>query len=165
MEQSVFHVRLIQSGLVDDNSKNAVSPAAEAANIVAQTTAAPANLIITSETALPMYWHEIPVTLIERLKNFADSTGSYLILGSPTMNDQFKGNNSMVLVKPGQSMVELYNKVHLFPLGEYVPWGLGWLAREFSAARNDLLSGNSGQKPFQIFKNNAVLKAGTVVCT
>ncbi len=164
IEQSVFHVRLIQSGLVDDNSKNAVSPAAEAANIVAQTTAAPANLIITSETALPMYWHEIPVTLIERLKNFADSTGSYLILGSPTMNDQFKGNNSMVLVKPGQSMVELYNKVHLFPLGEYVPWGLGWLAREFSAARNDLLSGNSGQKPFQIFKNNAVLNVGTVVC-
>lgn len=80
------------------------------------------------------------------------------------MNDQIKGSNSMVFVQPEQSIVGLYNKVHLFPLGEYVPWGLGWLAGRFKVPRNDLLSGDSGQKPFQIFKNNAVLNVGTVVC-
>ncbi len=162
--QTSFHARLIQADVVSASSVNAISSDAEVKKLVDQVTAVPTDLVITSETAFPMYWHEMPAVLIERLKTFANVTNSYLMLGAPTMNDRFKGSNSLVFVKPHQYMVETYNKVHLFPLGEYVPFGLGWLAARLPAPGNDLIRGGHDQKPFQIFKNGTVLNVGSVVC-
>ncbi len=163
-EQTPFQVKLVQSGVASPLSAHATSFNTDSQKLVDQVTAAPSDLVITSETAFPMYWHEIPAVLMDRIKTFSNTTNSALILGVPTMNDQFKGSNSMVFVQPNQSRVEIYSKVHLFPLGEYVPWGLGWLANRLQASRNDLISGGLDQKPFQIFKNETLLKIGTVVC-
>jgi apolipoprotein N-acyltransferase len=156
--------RLIQSHFPQSNKWNPERIQQEALQVIEQLTDAPADIVITPETAFPMYWSEMPVSLMHLIKNYAEHSGSNLLLGVSTMNAQFKGGNSMVLVKPGAEMIDQYNKVHLFPFGEYSPWGLGWLSKKFPSLRNNLDAGQFDQKPFNVVKGETLLKIGAVVC-
>jgi apolipoprotein N-acyltransferase len=157
-------LRLIQPQVEQSNLLDPDQMLVRSLQVVEQLTEASADISITSETAFPMYWNELPSALIDRMKLFSDQTGGYLLLGVATMNAQFKGSNSMLLLSPGVERLEKYNKVYLFPFGEYSPWGLDWLSKEFPSPRNDLISGHGNQKPFQVSKDGTILKIGTVMC-
>jgi apolipoprotein N-acyltransferase len=156
--------RLIQSHGPQSNKLNSERIQQETLQVIEQLTDAPADIVITPETAFPMYWSEMPISLMHLIKNHADHSGSNLLMGVATMNAQFKGSNSMVLVKPGSEMIDQYNKIHLFPFGEYSPWGLGWLSKKFPSPRNDLDAGQFDQKPFNVVKGEILLKIGAVIC-
>jgi apolipoprotein N-acyltransferase len=164
VDKASMSIRLIQSHVAQSNTLNSAQVRKEASRLVEQLTESPADIAITSETAFPMYWHEMPSALVERLKNFSNLTDSHLIFGVATMNAQFKGGNSMMLIKPGVNTIEQYNKVYLFPFGEYSPWGLGWLAKKFPSPRSDLLAGLPDQKPFHVLKDGNLLKIGMILC-
>ncbi len=82
------------------------------------------DLIVWPETALPFYLRTEP-NLQRELQSLADQTGSFLLVGSPDLEQKSKEEvlyfNSAFLLAPGKDSVEKYDKIHLVPFGEYVP--------------------------------------------
>ncbi len=86
-------------------------------------TAAPADLIVTPETALPLLLGQLPEDYLPRLAGFAQSTGSQLLVGVP-VNDSPQHYTNSVIGIGGQPY--RYDKHHLVPFGEFIPFGFRW---------------------------------------
>ena len=89
------------------------------------------GLIIWPETATPGSVTQIP-TLYTQVKNIAHNAGTYLLLGSaqhqkfaPKGAKRPKYFNSAYLISPDPTIVknQRYDKIRLFPFGEYLPYG------------------------------------------
>lgn len=81
------------------------------------------DLVIWPETALPVYVHDD--RLPERLKGLAKDIGTPLLIGAPLYEEGPSGGafNSALLISPAGELLERYDKVHLVPFGEYIPFG------------------------------------------
>lgn len=79
-----------------------------------------ANLVIWPEAAVPYF----PDELKENLADSRPPAGSYLALGMmvPIESDPGRFWNSFVVLDSGLNEVARYDKRHLFPFGEYVPF-------------------------------------------
>lgn len=87
------------------------------------------NLIIWPETATPRSI-TLDLSLRKQVVGIARRTGTYLLIGSAE-RQKFEASkardlnfyNSAFLFSPSKaSRVQRYEKVHLFPFGEYLPW-------------------------------------------
>ncbi len=87
------------------------------------------SLVIWPETATPFYFHGIDAadrTLSADIVNFVRTSGTPLLFGSPTLAKKYRGtvdlHNSAFLLSRNGDTIGRYNKVHLVPFGEYVPF-------------------------------------------
>ncbi len=82
------------------------------------------DLIVWPETAIPFYFlYDQPLTRMVQ-KGIAE-TGTSFIIGSPSFslnNGKITYFNSAYLINPDGSVSGRYDKVHLVPFGEYVPF-------------------------------------------
>ena len=82
------------------------------------------DLIVWPETATPFYFlHN--TKLSEMVQNGIDNTGTDFLIGSPSFNIREKiveYYNSAYLVGPEGNIYGRYDKAHLVPFGEYVPF-------------------------------------------
>ena len=94
-----------------------------------------AKLIVLPETALPVFFDEIPTDYLAALKRRAEKNGGDLILGVPIAQ---RGNltdtaytNANAAISMGVSPSQRYDKVHLVAFGEFMPplfsWAYNWL--------------------------------------
>ncbi len=84
----------------------------------------PGGLVVWPETAAPFYFQDRD-GLHRQVVLFPRETDSWLILGSPRYEkrgDGIASFNSSFLVSPEGSLHGRYDKVHLVPYGEYVPF-------------------------------------------
>ena len=95
------------------------------------TLAAPhrASLLIWPETPAPFYFHEDP-SFRRTMNRLAESSGSTLLFGfvdwpSGDEDSHTGPYNSVGTVSPAGELIAQYDKMHLVPFGEYVPWS--WL--------------------------------------
>jgi len=81
--------------------------------------------IIWPETATPFRVTE-EATLLARIAEVAKAHQGYVLLGTPTRASNTSGlrgyNNSLIAVDSGGDISLRYNKAHLVPGGEYVPF-------------------------------------------
>lgn len=84
------------------------------------TAAAPrADLVVWPETAIPVLLNNAAPTL-DAISEAAG--GAPVVLGAQR-RDGPKLYNSLVLVDPGGTVASIYDKHHLVPFGEYIPFG------------------------------------------
>lgn len=104
--------------------------------------AAPADLIVTPETALPMLTSQLPPDYLPLLNNFAQSSGSALLVGVAVHDGGDKYSNSVLgMSRQYGNQAYRYDKHHLVPFGEFIPPGFRWFVKamaipmgEFSTA-------------------------------
>lgn len=78
----------------------------------------PRDLVIWPETAVNFLLDDAGQVL-PLMSQAADAP---LILGIQRRDDQ-RFYNSLALIEPGGQVAQVYDKFHLVPFGEYVPWG------------------------------------------
>ncbi|QNA91167.1 apolipoprotein N-acyltransferase [Massilia sp. Dwa41.01b] len=112
-------------------------------------TAAPADLIATPETAIPVFAHMLPPGYLESLQRFASVNGSTLALGMPLLDGPTQYANSVVAVSP-QPQPYRYDKAHLVPFGEFIPPGFRWFTDMLNIPLSDATRGKPLQAPFKV---------------
>lgn len=119
-----------------------------------------ADIVLTPETAFPVFLNELPAGALERLRTFAGRSRSHLLLGAALNGPGQEAFNALVLVAPDTRELAYYRKVKLMPFGEYSPLGLGWFTRSLRVALQDLSPGEWDQPPLAVGPH----KVGVLIC-
>jgi apolipoprotein N-acyltransferase len=85
----------------------------------------PAQLAILPETAIPVFFDNIPEDYLAELIRLAKRKEGDLIMGVLTRKDAETYWNSAVSI--GAAPTQVYSKSHLVPFGEFAPFGFDWL--------------------------------------
>jgi apolipoprotein N-acyltransferase len=117
-------------------------------------TAAPADLVVTPETALPVVAEQMPQDVASAIRDHADRTGTAVLLGVLSTvrlpGDQTGYTNTVIGVTPRADGLFRYDKFHLVPFGEFVPWGFRWFVNYMNIPLGDLARGAPVQPPFVV---------------
>ena len=134
----------------------------------------PADLIVLPETALPRMLHTLPREYLQNLDRFASTRGATLITGVPraeaagagagaaTGTDTGTGTDSGTesgdggaryfnsAITLGRASGQGYDKSHLVPFGEFIPFGFRWFVALMNMPLGDFTSGAATQTPLAI---------------
>ena len=108
----------------------------------------PAELIVLPETALPRMLHTLPRDYLQRLDSFASARGATLITGVPRAESGTRYFNSAISL--GRDNAQGYDKSHLVPFGEFIPFGFRWFVAMMNMPLGDFTAGTSTQRPLTI---------------
>jgi apolipoprotein N-acyltransferase len=112
---------------------------------------ADARLVVFPETALPMFFDQLPRDYLAEQAMAARGRGADILLG--TVERDFKGDtfryfNSVVAF--GAAPFQSYRKVHLVPFGEFIPWGFRWVTNLLQIPLGDMARGDGAQAPLEV---------------
>jgi apolipoprotein N-acyltransferase len=112
--------------------------------------ASDARLIILPETALPMFYRDVPKNYLAALTTHARLNGGDLLFGVPEHTDGSVYYNSVVSI--GKSPSQTYRKHHLVPFGEFLPFKplFGWVLDVLDIPLSDFTRGPSYQQPMAV---------------
>jgi apolipoprotein N-acyltransferase len=118
---------------------------------------APADLIATPETAIPLLSSQLPPDYLELLLKHVRESGSHLVLGIPVSDGPSRYANSVLGFAPGPDAKPYrYDKHHLVPFGEFIPLGARWFVNMMRIPLGDFTRGALLQAPFAV-KDQLVL--------
>jgi apolipoprotein N-acyltransferase len=159
-----LHFRLVQPNTTQGSKFDPALKARITRQMLDMLSSEPADLVVAPETAFPLYWNQLPTSAVTALQDFATRSGSHLFFGIATVGSQSEGHNSMVHLQPDETSTSRYDKIHLFPFGEYAPPGLAWITRSLAIPLQDLSGGAAAQPPFTLTKGQQTFGIGTVIC-
>ncbi len=113
------------------------------------------DVIIWPETSLPAFLWEEPA-LVGRIKEQAKQLKTPILFGAITQEGDHYFNSALMVSNAGE-IAQQYNKIHLVPFGEYLPWRpvLGWINRfvaleDFTPGQEYVVFNTIAQKPFGV---------------
>jgi apolipoprotein N-acyltransferase len=112
--------------------------------------AAPADLIATPETAIPLLSSQLPPDYLPLLSSLAAKSNSHLALGIPVHDGLRDYANSMIGLAPSGAKPYRYDKHHLVPFGEFIPLGARWFVDMMNIPLGDFSRGALLQAPFAV---------------
>ena len=123
---SLIRVRLLQGNIPQQMKFDADHVLQSLALYRDMITEAPADLIATPETAVPLLSTQLPEGYLENLAHFAWESNSTLLVGIPWSTGPGIYLNSVTGYSFGQARPYRYDKHHLVPFGEFIPPGARW---------------------------------------
>ena len=107
--------------------------------------ASDARLVVTPETALPLFLEHLPEGYLDGLAAHVRQRNGGLLVGAPERQGDGRYYNSMLALDGGPP--QFYRKAHLVPFGEFVPPGFGWIVDWLSIPLSDFSRGAPDQPP------------------
>ncbi len=107
-----------------------------------------ADIIVTPETALPRMLHALPRDYLEGLQTRIRDTGANLVVGVPRAESTERYFNSAVSL--GADETQRYDKFHLVPFGEFIPWGFRWFVDAMKIPLGDFTRGSETPRPMRL---------------
>jgi apolipoprotein N-acyltransferase len=104
----------------------------------------PAPLVVLPETALPLFFSEVPREILKELVHQGDA-----IIGVAVTTDEGGYTNGAVALSPTLE-TQAYAKRHLVPFGEYPPPGFAWFFRFARIPMSGFTPGSPLQAPLKI---------------
>jgi apolipoprotein N-acyltransferase len=150
-----LRVRLLQGNVKQEMKFEEAGMIAAIHEYQQMITAKPADLVITPETAIPVLVQQLPEPFAIAVRNFADTTGTSILFGAIGGTITPEGQlvdytNSLFGITPGSRELYRYDKHHLVPFGEFVPWGFRWFVKLMNIPLGDFARGAPVQKPFLV---------------
>jgi apolipoprotein N-acyltransferase len=150
----VVAVRLVQTNVSWQDKFSAAALRAHISQLadgIAQSTdSLVPELVVTPETALPAPWYAMPRDLRDRVARAVDASNASVLLGVLDFDESLGSVNRTVLAShlttSGSFLPNsTYAKRTLVPIGETVPFGLGWLDELLALPANQRSIGPAGQ--------------------
>jgi apolipoprotein N-acyltransferase len=151
-------VRLLQGNVPQDEKFQATHERDLLAMYDQMLRAKPADLIATPETAITVLPQMLPPDYLPQLVAFSKQTQSHLALGIVISDKPGDYTNSLIDLSPQLTASNMYryDKHHLVPFGEFVPYGFRWFVDALKIPLGELTSGPMPQHPFAV-KDQQVL--------
>jgi apolipoprotein N-acyltransferase len=111
-----------------------------------------AQLIVFPETALVRPWSMQAPETQEAFLSLAKRSGATVMLGLP-MRDPDGYRNSLIAIREDNAIGEFYgryDKHHLVPFGEFIPWGFRWFVDMMQMPLGDFQRGKPVQTPIAV---------------
>jgi len=143
-----FQVALLQGNIPQDLKFRADRYAATLATYKRLIEASRAQLIVLPETAIPRFLDAVDPLYLQDIARVAAERRADVLIGVPIRDSDGRYFNSLVSV--GASPTQRYDKSHLVPFGEFVPWGLSWMVRTLAVPLSDFSSGPENPKPLAL---------------
>jgi len=150
-----LNVRLLQGNVKQEMKFEEAGMVAAINEYQQMITAKPADLVVTPETAIPVIIQELPEPFALAVRKFVDTTGTSVIFGAIGGTITPEGRlvdytNSLFGITPGSHELYRYDKHHLVPFGEFIPWGFRWFVAMMNIPLGDFARGAPVQKPFLV---------------
>ena len=109
-----------------------------------------ARLVVLPETALPLFWQEVPVEFLDRISAHARANDADVLIGVPEHAGRQGYFNSVISV--GVSPIQAYRKSHLVPFGEFIPLRpvLAPIVNALAIPLTDFSRGDIAQRPLAV---------------
>jgi len=151
-------VRLLQGNVPQDMKFDPANILRELDTLQQALTAKPADLVVTPETAVPIPLVQVPFSFTSSLQHFADTTGTSILFGAvgatlTPSGQMIRYTNSLFGIRPHDDAAQgyfRYDKHHLVPFGEFVPWGFHWFVQMMYIPQGDFARGHAVQAPFAV---------------
>ncbi len=143
-----FQVALLQGNIPQDLKFRADRYAATLATYKRLIEASRAQLIVLPETAIPRFLDAVDPFYLQDIERAAAARRADLLIGVPIRDPDGRYFNSLVSV--GASPTQRYDKSHLVPFGEFVPWGLSWMVRTLAVPLSDFSPGPENPRPLAL---------------
>lgn len=149
-----LQVALVQGNIPQDE-KFAIQRQVEALGWHAQQLAAArADLVVIPETAIPLLPADLPPGFWDGLLGHFHSAGNAALVGVPLGSLDAGYTNSVVGISAATRQmpqgIYRYNKHHLVPFGEFIPWGFHWFVRLMNIPLGDFSRGPLKAPSFQV---------------
>jgi apolipoprotein N-acyltransferase len=102
------------------------------------------DLVVLPETAWTQLWKDTPPDIA----NTINRTGTTVALGAPDIVNGALTNS--VLMLKGGALIGRYDKHHLVPLGEFIPFGFRWFVELMNIPLGDFARGRLDQEPLTL---------------
>ena len=124
-----------------------------------------AQLTVFPETMMPYPWNQAPEKSLTALQAaLSHSNQRAVLIGSVGVDSRHFYNSGIWLDGTGDVFnPQRYDKIHLLPFGEMVPWGFQW----FVDAMNIPLGGygyGQSRTPFELKTVSGLVRIGTNIC-
>ncbi|MFZ5528705.1 MAG: apolipoprotein N-acyltransferase [Pseudomonadota bacterium] len=153
--------RLLQPNVAQDLKFDPGHVSRQLDELTHQLESGPADIILTPETAVPLFFTQLPVPSAARWQAWSTSSNSHLFIGMPMLSEAGQAHNSVLHIGPAPQTMAVHHKIRLMPFGEYTPKGLEWTTRNLALPLKDLVAGSPGQPAFQGAKHQDL---GVLTC-
>ncbi|HTH61953.1 MAG TPA: apolipoprotein N-acyltransferase [Paraburkholderia sp.] len=148
-------VRLLQTNVKQEMKFDESAMVSALDQLQRLVTEKPADLVVTPETAVPVLLQQMPQPFALAIRRFADSTGTAVLFGAVGGTVTPEGRivdytNSLFGITPGVAGLYRYDKHHLVPFGEFIPWGFRWFVNLMNIPLGDFARGAPVQPPFMV---------------
>ncbi len=106
------------------------------------------RLVLLPETAIPRFLDLVDTAYLERLAATVRARGADLLLGVPAREAGGRYYNAAVSL--GTAPTQYYAKVHLVPLGEFVPPEFGWILSVLRVPLSNFSPGSDAPQPISV---------------
>jgi apolipoprotein N-acyltransferase len=140
-----LRVSLLQGNISQDLKFQANRYAATLALYKRMIEASDGRLIVLPETAIPRFLDDVDPRYLDAIAQTAAKRGADILLGVPVRAPGGQYFNSVVSF--GASPIQRYDKAHLVPFGEFVPYGFHWIVNTVAIPMADFSLGSDNPRP------------------
>jgi len=117
------------------------------------------TLIVLPETVMTRFPQQVPDSLWQAWVDLSEKQQATILLGTPLFDPRTREyTNSVIAIDPSTHWRSLansepkyrYDKQHLVPFGEFVPWGFRWFVDLMRIPLGDFNRGGSSQASFVV---------------
>ncbi len=114
--------------------------------------ASTSRLIVMPETALPLFYRDVPRGYLDALAAHVKRVNGDLLIGMPEAEAAANVRYFNSVFSFGTSPTQVYRKYHLVPFGEYIPLRplFGWVIKVLKIPFADFSRGAKFQRPLRV---------------
>jgi apolipoprotein N-acyltransferase len=122
-------------------------------------------LTIFPETMMPYPWNQAPVEGLNAVqKSLHIANNRAVLIGSVGVQNERFYNSGIWLDGQGDVLNPVrYDKIHLLPFGENIPWGFAWFVKAMHIPLGGYDVGQS-RTPFELKTPTGAVRMGTNIC-